>query len=53
LQGLEANRLDARIGPSVARQQLRPGMAVVVDGKSLRGSHDAGHAAPHLGAILH
>ena len=54
LQGLDANRLDAQIGPWVARQQLRPGVAVAVDGKSLRRSHDAGQAAPHLlSAILH
>ena len=54
LQGLDANRLDAHIGPWVARQQLRPGVAVAVDGKSLRRSHAAGQAAPHLlSAILH
>jgi hypothetical protein len=54
LQGLEANRLDAHIGPWVARQQLRPGVAVAVDGKSLRRSHDAGQRAPHLlSALLH
>ncbi len=35
LQGLDANRLDAHIGPWVARQQLRAGVAVAVDGKSL------------------
>ena len=54
LQGLDANRLDAQIGQWVARQQLRPGVAVAVDGKSLRRSHDAGQRAPHLlSAILH
>jgi hypothetical protein len=54
LQGLDANRLDAHIGQWVARQQLRPGVAVAVDGKSLRRSHAAGPAAPHLlSAILH
>jgi hypothetical protein len=54
LQGLDAHRLDAHIGPWVARQQLRPGVAVAVDGKSLRRSHAAGQAAPHLlSAILH
>jgi len=54
LQGLDANRLDAQIGPGVGRQQLRPGVAVAVDGKSLRRSHDAGQRAPHLlSAILH
>jgi hypothetical protein len=54
LQGLDANRLDAQIGPWVGRQQLRPGVAVAVDGKSLRRSHAAGQAAPHLlSAILH
>jgi hypothetical protein len=54
LQGLDANALDAQIGQWVARQQLRPGVAVAVDGKSLRRSHDAGQRAPHLlSAILH
>ena len=54
LQGLDANRLDAQIGQWVARQQLRPGVAVAVDGKSLRRSHDAGQPAPHLlSALLH
>jgi hypothetical protein len=54
LQGLDANRLDAQIGPWVARQQLRPGAAVAVDGKSLRRRHPAGERAPHLlSAILH
>jgi len=54
LQGLDAHRLDAQIGQWVARQQLRPGVAVAVDGKSLRRSHDAGQRAPHLlSAILH
>ena len=54
LQGLDANRLDAQIGQWVARQQLRPGVAVAVDGKSLRRSHEAGQPAPHLlSAILH
>jgi len=54
LQGLDANPLDAQIGQWVARQHLRPGAAVAVDGKTLRGSHDAGQRAPHLlSAILH
>jgi len=54
LQGVDANRLDAQIGHWVARQQLRPGVAVAVDGKSLRRSHAAGQAVPHLlSAILH
>lgn len=54
LQGLDANRLDAHIGQWVARQQLRPGGAVAVDGKSLRRSHGTGERAPHLlSAILH
>ena len=54
MQGLDANRLDAHLGQWVARQQLRPGVAVAVDGKSLRRSHGAGQAAPHLlSAVLH
>lgn len=54
LQGLDANPLDAQIGQWIARQHLRAGVAIAVDGKSLRGSHDAGQRAPHLlSAILH
>jgi hypothetical protein len=49
-----AARLDAHLAPWVARQQLRPGVAVAVDGKSLHCGHDAGQPAPHLlSAILH
>jgi hypothetical protein len=54
LQGLDANPLDAQIGQWIAGQHLRAGVAIAVDGKSLRGSHDAGQRAPHLlSAILH
>lgn len=54
LQKLDANRLDAQIGQWIARQQLRPGVGVAIDGKSLRRSHAAGQAVPHLlSAILH
>jgi hypothetical protein len=48
------NRPDAQIGQRVARQQLRPGVALAVGGKSMRRSHDAGQTAPHLlSAIQH
>jgi len=54
LQGLDANPLDEQIGQWIARQHLRAGDALAVDGKSLRRSHDAGQRAPHLlSAILH
>jgi hypothetical protein len=54
LPGLDAHRRDAPSGQWVARQQLRPGVAVAVDGQSLRRSHEAGERAPHLlSAILH
>lgn len=53
LQRLDANALDARIGQWVAQQYPLAGRAIAVDGKSLRGAHDAGQAAPHLlSAIL-
>ena len=54
LQRLNANALDAQIGQWVARQYPLAGQAIAVDGKSLRGAHDAGQAVPHLlSAILH
>jgi hypothetical protein len=54
LQRLDANALDAQIGQWVARQYPLAGKAIAVDGKSLRGAHDAGQAVPHLlSAILH
>ena len=53
LPALDANRRDAPIGPWVARQPLRPGVAVAVEGKSLRRRPAAGQPAPHrLSAIL-
>ncbi len=54
LQKLDAERLDVEIGRWLLQQSevTRPGLSV--DGKTLRGAHDAGQAAPHLlCAILH
>ena len=54
LQQLDANAIDAQIGQWVIRQHPLAGRAVAVDGKTLRGAHDAGQRAPHLlSAILH
>lgn len=54
LQGLDANTADAQIGQWVVRQHRVAGQGVAVDGKTVRGAHDAGQRAPHLlSAILH
>jgi hypothetical protein len=54
LQRLDANGVDARIGQWVLAQHSAQGCGVAVDGKSIRGAHDAGQRAPHLlSAILH
>ncbi len=54
LQAVDANALDARLGPWVLQVAARPGAALSVDGKTLRGGHARGQAAPHLlSAILH
>lgn len=54
LQKLDAERLDAEIGRWLLQQSDVPRPGLSVDGKTLRGAHDAGQAAPHLlCAILH
>jgi len=54
LQGLDANTVDGRIGQWIASQYPLAGHGVAVDGKTVRGAHDAGQRAPHLlSAILH
>jgi hypothetical protein len=54
LQGLDANTVDGRIGQWIASQHPLAGHGVAVDGKTVRGAHDAGQRAPHLlSAILH
>jgi len=54
LQKLDADRLDTEIGRWLLRQCDLRGRALSVDGKTLRGAHDACQAAPHLlSAILH
>ena len=54
LQGLDANAADARIGQWIVCQHRVAGQGVAVDGKTVRGAHDAGQRAPHLlSAILH
>jgi hypothetical protein len=54
LQGLNANAVDVQIGQWIRRQHPVAGRGIAVDGKALRGAHDAGQRAPHLlSAILH
>ena len=54
LQAVDADALDAQLGPWLLRVAARPGAALSVDGKTLRGGHARGQAAPHLlSAILH
>lgn len=54
LQGLNANAVDGRIGQWILSQHEVAGHGVAVDGKTVRGAHDAGQRAPHLlSAILH
>jgi len=54
LQAVDADALDAQLGPWLLRVAAPAGAAVSVDGKTLRGGHARGQAAPHLlSAILH
>jgi hypothetical protein len=54
LQQVDADRLDAQLGPWLLGLTARAGRGLSVDGKTLRGSHARGQAAPHLlSAILH
>ena len=54
LQAIDAPAFDARIGEWVITQAPLAGKALAVDGKTLRGSHDAGKRPVQLlSAILH
>jgi len=54
LQRVDADQLDAQLGPWLLGVAGGPGAALSVDGKTLRGGHARGQAAPHLlSAILH
>jgi hypothetical protein len=54
LQRLDADSLDAQLGPWLWQHCDSHGPAVSVDGKTLRRAHDAGTKPPHLlSAILH
>jgi Domain of unknown function (DUF4338)/DDE_Tnp_1-associated/Transposase DDE domain len=54
MQRLNANDVDAKTGAWIARQRPLAGKDIAIDGKTLRGAHDAGQRAPHLlSAILH
>ncbi len=54
LQRLDADRLDSKIGNWLSQNCPMAGRAIAVDGKTLRGAHDAGKRPIHLlSAILH
>lgn len=54
LQRMDANRIDAQLGGWLTQHCPLAGRAIAVDGKTLRGSHDAGAKPVHLlSAILH
>lgn len=54
LQQVDADALDAHLGPWLLQVAGRAGAALSVDGKTLRGGHARGQAPPHLlSAILH
>ena len=54
LQAVDADALDAHLGPWLLQVAARPGAALRGAGKTLRGSQARGQAAPHLlSAILH
>lgn len=54
LQAVDADALDAQLGPWLLQVAGREGAALSVDGKTLRGGHARGQPAPHLlSAILH
>jgi len=54
LQSVDADRLDAQVGPWLLRVAAPRGARLSVDGKTLRGGHVRGQPAPHLlSAILH
>ncbi len=54
LQRLDAPQLDEKICSWLARRKVFADEGVALDGKTLRGAHDGGKAAPHLlSAVLH
>jgi hypothetical protein len=54
MQRLNADDVDAKTGDWIAHQRPLAGRGIAIDGKTLRGAHDAGQRAPHLlSAILH
>ena len=54
LQSVDADALDAPLGPWLLRVAAPRGARLSVDGKTVRGGHARGAAAPHLlSAILH
>jgi hypothetical protein len=54
IQQLNADDVDVKTGAWIARQRPLAGKDIALDGKTVRGAHDAGQRAPHLlSAILH
>lgn len=54
LQKLDADSLDAQLGPWLLQHGDRDSLVLSVDGKTLRRAHDANQKPPHLlSAILH
>lgn len=54
LQHIDSAKFDAQIGEWILDKIPLVGKAIAVDGKTLRGAHDAGQRPPHLlSAILH
>jgi hypothetical protein len=54
LQSIDAEKFDAQLGEWIIDHIPLAGKAIAVDGKTLRGAHDAGQRPPQLiSAILH
>jgi hypothetical protein len=54
LQQIDPDKFDAQIGEWILDKIPLAGKAIAVDGKTLRGAHDAGQRPPHLlSVILH
>ena len=54
LQSIDAEKFDAQLGEWIVDKFPLAGKAIAVDGKTLRGAHDAGQRPPQLiSAILH
>jgi hypothetical protein len=52
LQRIDAAAVDALVGPWLTRLSLRPGAAVALDGKTLRGARRKDHSQVHLLSLV-